>query len=511
MSGGAGAVRRAIDSARVVRFPGGGGDDGGERLNLALADKERSDLGNAERLIARHGKDLLFVRERGWHCWTGTHWRESGAEDEVKRRAHETARSIAEEVDALQKRGPKGQPEGDFNERLKDLLKWSVSSGNEDKTRKMIAQALPYLSAAPDELDADPLELNLMNGTLRIAGACDVLRGHDRDDLLAKVMPVEYLPDLGPEPPLFTEFLARVQPDPEIRLFLQVWCGYCLTGLTTEQKLVFNFGGGSNGKSVFIDLIAKMMGPYAVSLPFSSLLRDDRKRGADATPDLARLPGARMVRASEPEKGSRFAEATIKAITGGEEVTVRKLRHDFFDFMPQFKLILSGNHKPAIRGQDHGIWRRFLLVPWEVTIPDDQQDRGLPAKLWEERSGVLNWLLDGARIWLERGLVVPEVIRAKTDEYKAESDPLGRFIADCVEAAPNENVRAQDMYEAYCRWCKPNSERPWSMTTFGKAMPERGYEKTDGRIRVYRNVRLVNVPEDSGEPPPPNGPEDYED
>ena len=144
MNGGADAVRRAITSARVVKFPGGGGDDGGERLNLALAEKERSDLGNAERLIARHGKDLLFVRERGWHWWCGTHWEEEGADDEVRRRAHETARSIVEEMDALQKRGaPKWQSEADFNDGLDKLLKWATASGNEDKTRKMIAQAVP--------------------------------------------------------------------------------------------------------------------------------------------------------------------------------------------------------------------------------------------------------------------------------------------------------------------------------------------------------------------------------
>ena len=211
---------------------------------------------------------------------------------------------------------------------------------------------------------------------------------------------------------------------------------YCPTGVTTEQKLVFNYGEGGNGKSVFIDLIAKMMGPYAVSLPFASLLRDDRKRGAEATPDLARLPGARLVRASEPEKGSRFAEATIKAITGGEEITVRHLNHGFFDFVPHFKLTLSGNHKPAIRGQDRGIWRRFLLVPWEVNVPDEQQDKDLPAKLWAERDGVLNWILDGVRIWLECGLVVPD--RARGDgrvpgRQRSRWPILGRMRRGCAE------------------------------------------------------------------------------
>ena len=296
--------------------------------------------------------------------------------------------------------------------------------------------------------------------------------------------------------PTFQRFLKEVQPDADLRLFLQVWSGYCLTGNTSEQKLVFNYGEGGNGKSVFIDLIARIMGPYAVSLPFASLLRDDRRRGGDATPDLARLPGARLVRASEPEKGARFAEAAIKAITGGEPITARHLNHGFFDFVPQFKLTLSGNHKPAIRGQDRGIWRRFLLVPWEVSIPDDEQDKNLPAKLWAERAGVLNWLLDGTRLWLERGLEVPDRVQAATNEYRADSDPVGRFIHDCVQPSPGVNVQASAMYSAYSDWCAANAERPWTKHMFGRVLPERGLhkQKLGGGLVYYTDVELHDVP-----------------
>lgn len=507
MGQGENAIRQAIGNAEIVRFPGGGGNDGD--ISLLLADKERNDIGNAERFLSRHGHDILWVREVGPHHWSGTHWSPVGAEQIVKQKAHETARSIMEEVAALQKRGrPDTVAAGDWEKKLEDLLKWSCATGNRAKLDAMVAEAAPYISVPPKMMDLDPLLLNVTNGTLRMEGSCDELRPHARDDRLAKIMDVEFDPDAAC--PTFLRFLEEVQPDADIRLFLQVWTGYCLTGVTTEQKLVFNYGEGGNGKSVFIDLIAKMMGPYAVSLPFASLLRDDRKRGAEATPDLARLPGARLVRASEPEKGSRFAEATIKAITGGEEITVRHLNHGFFDFVPQFKLTLSGNHKPAIRGQDRGIWRRFLLVPWEVNVPDAQQDKDLPAKLWAERAGVLNWILDGVRIWLERGLVVPDSVRAATDEYRADSDPVGRFLTECVEAAPNESVQASVMYEAYKAWCSANAERVWTISTFGKALPERGMERSDGRIRVYMNVRLVNVPEASSEPPPVGGPEDYD-
>ncbi len=504
---GAAAIRGIVLGAQGVRFAGGGKGNGAD-INLILAEKERNDIGNAERFLARHGDDLLHVREVGWHVWTGARWSPDGAGDAVKTKTHETARSIMEELAALQKRGrPDHVAAGDWEDRLDKLLKWSVRSGDRVKLEAMAAEAAPYLSVPPEAMDSDPFLLNLANGTLRLEGACDALRPHDPNDRLAKIMDVGFDPEaVSPE---FDRFLARVQPDPEIRDFLQVWTGYCLTGSTGEQKLVFNYGEGGNGKSVFVDLIAKMMGPYAASLPFASLVRDDRKRGAEATPDLARLPGARMVRASEPEKGARFAEAAIKAVTGGEEITVRHLNHGFFDFVPEFKLTLSGNHRPSIRGQDRGIWRRFLLVPWDVNVPEEEQDADLPSKLWAERSGVLNWMLDGARIWLERGLVVPEAVMAATNEYRADSDPLGRFIAECLEEASGQTVQASLMYDAYKAWCSANAERAWSMTAFGKAMPERGVEKSDGRIRVYLNVRLVNVPEGDRDPPPADGPEDY--
>jgi len=484
------AIQQAIGGAEMVRWPGGGGGE----INVNLAYKERNDIGNAERFLARHGQDLLHVREVGWHHWSGRRWSPIGGDEIVKKRAHETARSILEEVAALQKNGrPDDIPRPDWEKKLEDLFKWSTASGNRSKLDAMVTEAAPYISVGPEMMDENPLLLNVANGTLRMEGPCDQLLKQAREDRLAKILDVDF--EANADCPTFLRFLKEVQPDEKIRAFLQVWTGYCLTGVTNEQKLVFHYGEGGNGKSVFIDLIAKMMGPYAVTLPFASLLRDDRKRGAEATPDLARLPGARMVRASEPEKGSRFAEATIKAITGGEEITVRHLNHGFFDFVPQFKLTLSGNHKPSIRGQDLGIWRRFLLVPWEINIPDHQQDRDLPEKLWRERSGVLNWMLDGVRIWLEKGLIVPDIVRAATDEYRTDSDPVGRFITDCIRKCDGVDVQAASMYSAYVDWCSANAEKPWTKHIFGRVLPERGVEKGKiGGLVYYTNIQLHDVP-----------------
>ncbi|MBN9525439.1 MAG: hypothetical protein J0H82_04490 [Alphaproteobacteria bacterium] len=518
-------IRQSVLAAKVVSFPGaspapasaandlfgagrdgqGRGEGGGEApaaIDLDLSYRERNDIGNAERLLARHGDDLLFVRERGWMVWTGTHWDGEGADHAVERRAQLAARAIFDEVKALQARGPETwQSKADFNKAVEDLFKWGYASGNSARIDGMINRALPHISVGPNSLDADPDVLNLANGTLRLAGACDELRPHSRGDRLAKIMDVDFDPEATC--PTWHQFLGRVQPSEAVRGFLQRWIGYCLTGFTNEQALIFNYGTGSNGKSVFVDLIARMLGPYAQTLPFESLIANDRRGGGDATPDLAELPGKRFVRASEPEQGVRLGEAMVKALTGGEKIMARRLHQGFFEFTPAFKLMVSGNHKPTIRGQDHGIWRRVRLVLWGVTIPREEWDRELPAKLWAERSGILNWALDGLRVWLERGLEVPHEVVVATEEYRHENDPVGRFVSECIKLSAGGSVQAKTMYRAYCAWCRANAEKPWSMTAFGKALPERGIRRVDGRIRYYDAVELVNVPDEM-----PIGPDD---
>lgn len=500
-------MAEALADAETVAGPGDGGGDGVD-LNLELGRLERNDIGNAERLLARHGKDLLAVDRVGWHVWTGTHWVNEGADAIVKKRSHETAKSIMEEVGALQKDGaPEGVLKSDWDDYLDKHLKWSLASGNKPRLDAMVAEAAPYRACLPAALDADPMLLNLKNGTLVLEGSCEELREHRRDDRLAKIMDVSFDPDATC--PKFLAFLERVQPDPEIRQFLQVWMGYCLTGNTSEQVLVFNYGPtGRNGKGVFTELFAKMMGPYAASVPVESLMNNDRKQGSEPTPDLVRLPGARMVRASEAEKGSVFGESLIKKLTGGDPIDVRRMAKEFFTFYPEFKLMISGNYRPQVRGNDKGIWDRLLLVPWDVHIPKPERDRHLDKKLWAERAGVLNWALDGLRIWLESGLSIPEAVRVATEDFREESDPVSRFIEACVKPMPSASVQASAMYAGYEKWCEVNSEKKFSQTAFGRALVERGLEKSKGRIVVYMGVSLDLgglIDDGPSDPDPPPG------
>ena len=465
-------------------FDEGSGKTANGDLNARLANKLRNDLGNGERLMARHGEDLLFVRDVGWHAWQETHWSFAEGPDEARRRAHKTARAMFDEAKTLDeaKQGTHFKHAGD--------------SGSSGRLSNMLKEAAPYLSCGVAALDADPHLFNVANGTLVLEGACETLRRHDRADRITRHSPVEFKG--AARAPGFDKFIKRILPDPELRTFLQTWFGYCLTGLTSEQVLVFCHGKGANGKSTLLNVVARVMGSYATTLPFQSLLYNEYKGGGDASPDLARLPGARFVTASEPETGSRFSESMLKSLTGGDTLLVRHLRQNFFEFDPVFKLTLSGNNRPAIRGQDDGIWRRLLLVPFKVQLPEAEWIDDLDDKLFDEESaGILNWIVDGARVWLEKGLRVPDAVRAETKMYRAESDSLGEFLAARTEPREGATVQAKRLYEAYEAWCKENGVDPITRTLFGRKLTERGVKKDKQGVIVYLGLDLL--PERFGE------------
>ncbi|NKD88178.1 hypothetical protein HEQ72_07625 [Haematospirillum sp. 15-248] len=456
-------------------------------LNYRLAWLPRNDAGNAERLLSRFGNDLLYVQDIGWAWWDGRRWSLEMGYTMANRLAHETVRHIYDEVQALQ--DAIGDKEVRDIQEIETHFKWAGASGNAQRINAMINICQHYCVRRPSDLDANPMLLNVANGTLELddpilSGASRPRRSH----LITKVIEVDYDPDATC--PNFLRFMEDILPDPEVRLFLQRSFGYALTGLIDEQVLWFFYGTGANGKSTLVNIMARMLGSYCMSLPFSSLVLDERKRGESASPDLARLPGARMVRASEPEKGVKFSESTIKSITGGEPLTVRHLNQGFFEFTPSFKLFLSGNHKPVIRGQDHGVWRRINLVPFTVSIARDKRDPGLENKLWEERSGILNWLLDGLRMWRRSGLCPPEAVVAATREYREDSDPLGLFLNAWTEAHEAGSVQGKRLFDAYALWCRGNAVEPMSNTLFGRMLGERGLQKDRCGIITYRGIQL---------------------
>ncbi|MBL8659399.1 MAG: hypothetical protein JNM75_06545 [Rhodospirillales bacterium] len=482
---GAGPVLAAVEDEAEIPFAQWDGE-----TDDWCARQPHNDLGNAARFRARFGRDLLCVRYHGWHAWDGRRWQRTGGEDRAQIMAHETAAQIRREARAMR---------GLDVQRAEALAKHAARSGSNGAIGGMIAQARTYLTVGLDEMDTRPEFVACRNGTLEL-GAEVRLRRPRREDRITRLAPVAY--DERADFPLFKAFLAEILPDPEVRQFLQRWFGYCLTGYAHEQVLVLFHGTGANGKTTLIDVLRYVLGDYAVVLPFSSLLVDDRRRGGDATPDLARLPGARLVTASEPELGKAFSEAVIKTLTGEGRLVARHLREEFFDFTPQFKLVLSCNNKPTVRGNDEGTWRRVLLVPFEETIPTESRDKHLVEKLCAEAPGVFNWLVEGARWYLADGLCVPERVRAATGDYRDESDPMGDFLRSWViigEAAKGQSVAAGRLYLAYEAWCADSMVSPLSQHRFGRKMSDRGFHKEKIGTWFYLDMTLSDEATEAAE------------
>lgn len=503
---------RPITDRRVVRFRRKAELDGD--LDLGCARLAKNDTGNGERFVARHAADFFHVPSLNWHAWTGTHWSREEGERRAMVAAMETAVSIHLEAEAIRAAGPrpaKGkegeegyiaeEPAKAWMRRLAEHREWAVVSGNAARLKAMLEVAKNLRSREVEELDARPWLFNVANGTLELrpepAGGIE-LRAHARGDLITHCAPVAYDPEA--RCPLFDAFLEKIQPDAAVRDFLMRLLGLALTGSTAEQIVVLFHGKGSNGKSTFCDVALHLLGDYGGVLPFESLLHDERRRGGEATPDLAELPGKRLVLASEPEQGARFSEARLKSLSGGERIAARPLREAMFDFLPQFKLWLSFNNKPTVRGQDDGIWRRLCLVPWPVSIPKEERDpdlaqklRGEPAlKTAGELPGILNRALAGLRDYFERGLCLPEAVTRATAEYRQDSDPIGAFVGVAVAEQRGSDVPAKRLYGAYTGWCKLNAAEPVSQTAFGRMLADRGFEKLRARTVTYKNIRLLD-------------------
>lgn len=514
-----------------------------------------NDVGNARRLVTYFGDDLVYVPRVGWFAWTGSVWEKDA--DELKVRAHgqdlaqlieaevpfvvlkEWQKKLLAELPALNRRietlevtepEQMSQDQRDELGRLEDrrtlALKqrgalsdmrtahrtFARSAGNADRIRKAIGEAQVLRARPLEAMDADPLSVNVANGILRFAveryegGRVSTVRldPHDRAALQTKIAACGYDPDASA--PLFEEFLARIQPAQDMRDFLRRWFGLSMTGLTWEQKLAFFYGHGANGKSVLVDLMAWMLGGYAATAKIESLTGQTKRGGADATPDLIPLMGARFVRASEPEQGERLKEGTIKELTGGEPILIRALHSDFVEVKPEFKLTISGNHKPEIRGTDDGIWRRMLLVPFDIHIPQAERDPDLGKKLRAEAPGILRWMVDGLIDYLDGGLREPARVLEATQDYRSDSDPVGTFLTECtiVTGASDDFMLARELIDAFNFWNKQREGTEWGGRTVSNALkskaghwrhPSTGavFAAAKRQATGYRGIRLTDT------------------
>ncbi len=443
-----------------------------------------TDMGNAERFVAHHGRDVRYCYPWGkWLVWTGAHW-ERDDSGRVHRLAKEAVRGIYAEASAAEDEG-----------RRKAIAQHATRSEAEARIKAMLELAKSEVPVSPDDLDADPWLLNVPNGALDLKSG--ELRPHRREDLLTKMVGAEYNPDAPA--PAWAAFLERVLPGEELRRFVRRAAGYSLTGDTSEQVMFINHGGGNNGKSTFQEALSEALGDYAMRAPTEMLMV---KRGGGVPNDVARLKGGRFVTASETEEGRRLAESLVKDLTGQDTITARFMRAEFFDFKPSHKLWLSTNHKPEIKGTDNAIWRRIRLVPWSVVVPPAERDRELPEKLRAELAGVLAWAVRGCIEWRREGLGESEEVRVATAEYRAEQDVLAAFIEEVCVVRPEAWVRFADLHGAYAAWCEEARERAENKRGFGARLKERGFEPGRGTgnvpIRYGLALRSDREPSDGG-------------
>ncbi len=452
-----------------------------KRGGIPEAQHLTTDQANANRLVNAFGRQVLVAAGR-WHVWDGRRW--LADEADVYRYGCQLSELIRSEAAAIKARAsvlPDLAAQAKAAAVAEALMKWAMKSEMKGTIEAAIGLARKMLTVDAADLDRDPWALNCVNGIvdLRTGG----IRPHDPDELITKLCPVAY--DPAALSPVWEAMLRGVTRGDETLLgFLGRWFGYCTTGVVTEQAFVVHWGSGSNGKSTVLDTVAEVLGDYAgVAAP--GLLMASRGGGDRHPTEIAALMGRRMVTAHESGEGVVLREDFIKQATGGDKLTARFMREDFFAFDPTHKLQLLTNHKPSVRGQDQGIWRRVLLVPYVASFGTAEEvargertgvrDLGLVERLRGELPGVLAWLVRGCLQWREGGLQAPAVVLAASAAYKSEQDRVGQFVGECCERGPIDgpDMIAEPLtdgmgglYPAYVAWCKESGIMPLSKQRF---------------------------------------------
>jgi len=441
-----------------------------------------TDLGNARRLISRHGKNIRFIPEwNKWIVWNGSRW-EIDDDGAAMRLATETveamyseALGLANEQDrtALLKRALRGQAEA----RLKAMVSLAESEA-------------PVVLPA-NKLDADPWVLGVQNGVVELKTG--KFRPSRREDLITKRANVVFDPNACF--PNWLKFLDTVTGgDVSLQSYIQRVVGYTLTGSAREEVMFVLYGTGNNGKSTFRETVHSFVGDYALAADAGLLI--ERKTPGGATPELARLKGRRLVSINETSENDHLNEARVKFITSQDKITARNLYQGFFDFDPSHKTFLTTNHKPIIRGTDIGIWRRIHLLPFTVAIPPEKVEKDFrERRLMPELSGILNWALAGLAAYRKQGLHPPEAVLASTENYRQDMDVVGQWIAERCERDPHASVPTSHAYNDYSQWA--DDEVGWQLKklTFRRNISDRGFSADKGTHgqRMIQGLRLKST------------------
>jgi putative DNA primase/helicase len=434
-----------------------------EAIDVAVSDEDKQDEeikdGARPPEFSDEALALLFAEQHHdflkyvalwnkWFVWKGTHW----AADETLEVFH-LVRRLCRMVAANCK---------------EDKIAKPIASKKTVSAVFSLARADRRIAANTEQWDCHPLLLNTPSGVIDLLSGKQ--RPHDPRDYQTKITAVA--PNPACTIPLWQAFLNRITGgDVEFAKFLQRVCGYALTGLTTEHALFFCYGTGSNGKSTFVNTVTGCIGDYHRSAPIETFTASKNERHPT---ELAGLRGARLVTAVETEEGRRWAESRIKSLTGGDKIAARFMRQDFFEFLPVFKLLIAGNHKPGLRSVDEAIRRRFYLLPFTRVIPKEERDLNFGDKLWEEWPGILAWMIDGCLDWQRQGLNPPAVVTAATAEYLEAEDSLAAWLDDAGNTDVNAFEYTNDLFASWKKYAVENGEYVGSMRKFSQRLEERG-------------------------------------
>jgi P4 family phage/plasmid primase-like protien len=429
-----------------------------------------TDLGNSERFLARHGKDILFCyHSRKWHAWDGRRWKQDN-EGRVERLAKSVARDLKREAKSLWQ---KSMGDDKKEKAAKEAHKWAMKSQAKERLAAIPAVARSEVAVDVTDFDVEPWLVNFRNGTLDLRTG--EMRAHAREDRITRLIDVAY--DSNAAAPEFEKFLHTIMgEDTELIGFLRRAIGYSLSGDTSEQVLFMMHGDGSNGKSTLLEIVRAALSDYGRATDLDTFCEGTLTNPGAPSEGIARLAGARFVSAAESGEDQRLNERLIKMATGEDKLSARYLHQNSFEFTPAFKLWFALNHLPDIRGQDHAIWRRVRAIPFKVTIPENKKDKKLKSRIiCNELPGVLAWIVRGFFEWQRDGLSPPAKVLAYTQAYREKVDVIAPFIdAKLVEDA-NGRIAGDDCLYLYQEYCADNGEIALHPNTFKKRMAARGF------------------------------------
>jgi len=454
---------------RIARFDQDSQCQSKKVIERLLAE-HRTDVGNGRRLALLHGDDLKYSHGwEKWLVWDGKRWKMDDT-GEIHRRAKSTCRSLLEHAaDRIRELSANGADENTLKS-FSDFQSFAIKSESRDRISAMaeMAKSEPNIPIQTTALNSDPFLLCCPNGTVDLSTGS--IRPHDRCDYITQLCPTPYVPDATC--PTWIRFLNDIFPGDEapgnieMILYVQRLLGYCLTGDVREQILPIFCGSGSNGKTTLLNTVTTILGSdYCVKAPVAMLTAGAKHRHPT---ELTLLFGKRLVYAAESDEGGRLNESVIKELTGSETITARRMKEDFWSFVPTHKLILCTNHKPKVRGKDHAIWRRLKLVPFMEQFDGARKDTTLPAKLLAEATGILAWLIRGCVEWHHYGLTEPNHVREATKDYRKDEDVLAVWIDQRCTTSGKE--QASVLYQNYKAWAENGGEYVQSIRQFTKEL-----------------------------------------